>query len=167
MPLSRPHTHLPRITSAVAVDALNNIAKVYIDGGLAVRHAIPNSGNLDYSDGIIVGSDPSYTYQGNAPGGYMIDDMGIWRRLLTAQEVSSIYAAGQNHEPFTAAVPARALVVPLTISTVGANIQATWPQGQLESSQSVGGPWTLVPGASAPSYSTARPSIPTFYRVHP
>ncbi len=97
----------------------------------------------------------------------MIDDVGIWRRLLTAQEVGSIYAAGQIHQPFTAAVPPRALVVPLTISIAGANIQVTWPQGQLESSQSVAGPWTVVPGASAPSYSTSRPSIPTFYRVHP
>jgi hypothetical protein len=152
---------------AVAIDALNNVTRVYIDGGLAVTHPIPNSGNLDYSDGLIVGSDPTFTYQGNAPGGYTIDDMGIWRRLLTAQEVAGIYTAGQSHQPFTAAVPPPVVVVPLTISLSGANIQVSWPQGQLQSAQSLDGPWTAVPGATAPLYSTPQSGGPTFYRVHP
>ena len=152
---------------AVAVDALNSVTRVYIDGGLAVTHLIPNSGNLDYSDGLIVGSVPSYAYSGNAPGEYTIDDLGIWRRLLTAPEAAAIYTAGLAHQPFTAAVPARALIVPLTISINGANIQVTWGQGNLESATALDGPWTTVLGATAPSYSTPMPGVPTFYRVHP
>ena len=149
-----------------AVDTLNNVARVYIDGALAVTHPIPNAGNLNYSDGFLLGSDPSYDYSGNTPGGYSIDDMGIWRRLLTPAEVTSIYSAGQSGQSFAAAVPST-LVVPLTISETGATVTLSWPQGKLESAPALSGPWTAVTGASAPSFSTASPGAPTFYRVHP
>jgi hypothetical protein len=152
---------------AAAVDALNNVARVYIDGALAVTHPFPNVGNLNYSDGFLLGSDPSYAYHGNAPGGYSIDDMGIWRRLLTPAEVASIYTAGLSGRSFAAAVPSRGLVVPLTISESGATVTLSWPQGKLESAPALTGPWSAVTGASAPSFSTARPGAPTFYRVHP
>jgi hypothetical protein len=152
---------------AAAIDTLNNIARVYIDGALAVTHVIPNVGNLNYSDGYLLGSDPTYAYQGNTPGGYSLDDLGIWRRLLTASEVANIYAAGLSGQSFAAAVPSRGVVVPLTITETGTNVTLSWPQGNLESAPAVGGPWAAVLGASAPSFSTPRPAAPTFYRVRP
>jgi len=151
---------------AAAVDTLNNIARVYIDGVLVVTHPIPDVGNLNYSDGFIVGSDPSYAYEGNTDGGYSIDDMGIWRRLLTAEDVANIYAAGQSGETFAATVAPRGAVVPLTITVNGATVQLSWPQGTLESAPTLTGPWTPVAGASPPSFSTAHSGAATFYRVH-
>jgi hypothetical protein len=117
---------------AAAVDLLNNVARVYIDGVLVVTHPIPNVGNLNYSDGYILGSDPSYAYEGNSPGGYSIDDLGIWRRLLTADEVAGIYSAGVSGQMFLPAAPSRGLAVPLTITLTGATVQLNWPRGTLE-----------------------------------
>jgi hypothetical protein len=152
---------------AAAVDLLNNVARVFIDGNLAVTHPIPNVGNLNYSDGFIVGSDPSFAYSGNTDGGYSIDDMAIWRRLLTAQDVSTIYTAGQSGQTFIAAAPGRGLVVPLTITESGASVLLSWPQGALESAPTVTGPWSAVTNATAPSFSTLRSGAATFYRVQP
>jgi len=152
---------------AAAFDLLNLVARVYIDGVLVVTHPIPNSGNLNYSDGYILGSDPTYTYSGNTTGGYSIDDMGIWRRLLTADEVATIYAAGVLGQSFAPAVAPPGLVVPLTITLTGATVQLNWSQGTLESALTVTGPWSVVTNAAPPSFSTPHGNMATFYRVNP
>jgi len=152
---------------AAAIDLLNLVAQVYMDGVLVKTHPLPNAGNLNYSDGYLLGSDPTYNYGGNAPGGYSIDDLGIWRRLLTADEVTTIYAAGLSGQSFAATVPPRGLVVPLTISLTGATVQLNWSQGTLESAPAVTGPWSVVTNAAPPSFSTPHADSATFYRVNP
>jgi hypothetical protein len=153
---------------AAAIDLLNLVAQVYIDGVLVVpHHPLPNAGNLNYSDGYLLGSDPTYNYSGNTAGGYSIDDMGIWRRLLTADEVATIYSSGELGESFAPAVSPRGLVVPLTISLTGTTVQLSWSQGTLESATSVTGPWSAVTGAAPPTYSTPHADSATFYRVNP
>ena len=152
---------------AAAIDVLNNVARVYIDGVLVQTHDIPVVGNLDYSDGFLLGSDPSLAYEGNTQGGYSIDDMGIWRRLLTADEVASIYSAGESGQPFLPAAPSRGLAVPLTISLSGTTVQVSWSQGTLESAPALSGPWSPVLNATPPSFSTQNAGVATFYRVNP
>jgi hypothetical protein len=151
---------------AAAIDLLNLVAQVYIDGVLVKTHPLPNIGNLNYSDGYILGSDPTYAYEGNTTGGYSLDDVGIWRRLLTADEVASIYSAGQSGQSFAPTVPSRGLVVPLTISLAGTSVQLNWSQGTLESAPSITGPWSAVTNASPPSFSTSHTNAATFYRVN-
>jgi hypothetical protein len=148
-----------------AVDLLNLVAQAYIDGVLVKTHSLPNVGNLNYSDGYLLGSDPAYNYEGNTAGGYSIDDMGIWRRLLTADEVATIYNAGVLGQSFAPAVSPPGLVVPLSITLTGATVQLDWSQGTLESAPAVTGPWTAVAGASPPSFSTSHTNAATFYRL--
>ena len=120
------------------------------------------AGNGAVNDGysLVMGQDPSGGYIGNANGGYSLDDLCIWRRLLTQADVTAIYTAGQaglNATQWT----------PLTISQTATTLTVNWSSGILQSSPNVNGPWTPVAGAVAPTYTTALPSVPTFYIVHP
>jgi hypothetical protein len=76
-----------------------------------------------------------------------LDDIGIWNRALTADEVSKVYAAGKAGNGLTTVVEAPPVIgVPghLTITRAAANVTITYDHGTLQTAASVNGPWTNV-----------------------
>ena len=58
------------------------------------------AGNIDTGRPAIIGQDPTGQYEES--GSADIDDLGVWRKALTALEAASIYmAAVSNHVSFT------------------------------------------------------------------
>jgi hypothetical protein len=78
------------------VTYLDGVVARYVVGG---GSSIAAAGNVDTGRAANIGQDPTghYTESGSAD----IDDLGVWRRALTALEASSIYMAGvSNHLSF-------------------------------------------------------------------
>jgi hypothetical protein len=149
---------------AMTADLVNGNAVFYIDG-VEVKAATVPTGSVYIGFATVVGSDGTGTYPGfrNA-GQYYIDDLGIWRRLLTQSDVTAIYTAGLAAQSFAGPAP---LDVPLSSKVSAGSLLLSWPQGTLESAPTVAGPWTAVSNASPPSCSIPAPLTNTFYRVHP
>ncbi len=96
-------------------------ADTYVDGSLRDSRSIttpPN--NLATPDGQAtnIGQDGTGTYTdgGGVGGDMMIDDVGIWNRVITAGEVGTIYMRAQNGKNIAGNAPA-AITAP-TISGV-------------------------------------------------
>jgi hypothetical protein len=92
-----------------------------------------------------------------------LDDVGIWNRPLTADEVSKIYTAGQAGNPLTSVVeapPAGAPTLSAAKSATGITLTFT---GTLQSADKANGPYTAVAGATSP-YSTATTGAAKFYQ---
>ncbi len=75
----------------------------YVDGLPVNTSDISPSGAASFNAGFntLLGSSGNGVYSGYAD----VDDLGLWTRVLSAQDVSGIYAAGLQHLPLTAAVP--------------------------------------------------------------
>jgi Concanavalin A-like lectin/glucanases superfamily/Immunoglobulin I-set domain/Immunoglobulin domain len=147
----------------LSVDRSANIAKTYLDGVMVAQADITGLGNLDNGGPIVIGQDPTGLYP--EAGQFSLDDVGLWRRALTALEVAQLESAGRTAgRSFDTVAPA---AVTLTISKSGSNITISWPSGTLYQSDSIGtgAVWTAVPGASAPSYTFTPGSGNKFYRV--
>jgi hypothetical protein len=148
----------------MALDRLNAVVNIYIDGALAGSNSAANLGSLNTGAGVAIGNDPTGEYNGDQyPGGYSIDDVGIWRRVLSAAEVAGIYTAGTNGSSFDTFGPVE-LAVSLTAT---GQMQISWQAGTLEYATKVTGPWQTVLGANAPVYVVTPVGGPKFYRVHP
>jgi hypothetical protein len=85
-------------------DRANGMAVTYLDGMVAnftpQGGSIAAAGNIDTGRAAIIGQDPTGQYAETGSGD--IDDLGVWRRSLTALEAASIYMAGvSNHLSFT------------------------------------------------------------------
>lgn len=159
----------------MAVDRASHKVNTYLDGVLVVQTDIASLGSLDVGGAVTIGQDPTGVYP-FIPGASAtdfgawipsvtatLDDIGIWRRALSALEVAQIESAGRTAgHSFDTVSPA----VTLTISRSGSNITISWPSGNLYQSDTVGAGavWTPVPGASAPSY-TFTPGSGKYYRV--
>jgi hypothetical protein len=101
----------------------NDPAKIYVDGVLVDTTSIaPNAGNSEGSVDTLgnglsvnVGQDGTGTYtdNGSAGGDMLIDDLGIWRRALTAAEVTEIYNKGLLGKSLEQDVT----IIPVTITT--------------------------------------------------
>jgi len=145
----------------VTVDRTANLANAYIDGVLLSSRSIAGLGNINNNNywPAVIGQDPTGLYP--EASHFTLDDMGIWRRALTALDVVNIEAAGKAGNSFDT------VAVLLTISQVGGNVVVEYPTGTLEQSDTVGAGavWTTVPGASAPSYSTPPTNAAKYYRV--
>jgi hypothetical protein len=86
------------------IDRVNGMV-TYLDG-VAAHYAVQGgssvaaAGNIDTGQPATIGQDPTGKYRESASAD--IDDLGVWRRALTALEASSIYmAAVSNHLSFT------------------------------------------------------------------
>ncbi|MBI5388422.1 MAG: hypothetical protein HZA90_27470 [Verrucomicrobia bacterium] len=82
-----------------------------------------------------------------------IDEVAYYPTVLTAERISAHYAVGANG-------PAR-----LTIQRAGGEVELSWPAGTLEWTESLGGTWTPVNGATPPSYRVIPTGTNKFYRV--
>jgi hypothetical protein len=85
-------------------DRPNGVAVTYLDGVEAhytsQAGSIATAGNIDTGKPAVIGQDPTGQYQETGSGD--IDDLGVWRKSLSALEAASIYMAGvSNHLSFT------------------------------------------------------------------
>jgi YVTN family beta-propeller protein/autotransporter-associated beta strand protein len=81
----------------------------YVDGVPVNTSDISPSGSASLSAGFstLVGSSGNGTYAAAAE----IDDLGIWTRVLTPQEITGIYGAGLRNQPLSSAQPGEAPVI--------------------------------------------------------
>jgi hypothetical protein len=116
-----------------------------------------------------IGQDGTGVYhdQGSAYNiGAHIDDLGIWRRALTAAEARAIYLAGQAGHDLSQAVAARQL----TIAVSGNNAVLSWvgnPTLKLQKTTSLNlTSWTDVPGTlGASSANVPLSPVPTYFKL--
>lgn len=134
-------------------------AYCYIDGTLAASWSIWGLETLATGNPIAIGEDPSFNY-GSAT--FNLDDLGIWNRALSADEVAQIYSGGLNNGISFAGEPASD--VTLGITTAGSQVQLTWASGTLQASPTVNGTFTNVPTATSP-YLFTPTSTNLFFRV--
>lgn len=76
-----------------------------------------------------------------------IDDLGLWTRGLTGEEVAAIYAAGQARQALDIVVVAPS-EIEVTIGRSGGKVTVGWSAGKLQSAPAVSGPWSDVTGTS-------------------
>ena len=77
-----------------------------------------------------------------------IDEIGIWNRVLTADEVAVLWNSGKGTPLSTWPMPQPPASPPaLSIANVAGKVTLTF-EGTLESADSLAGPWTSVTGAS-------------------
>jgi len=134
----------------------SGVAITYIDGQQKDVRADTTAGDLDTGNAVTIGQTPTGTYP--EEGYYDIDDVGIWRRALTAQEVVGIYLAA------TLVNSSFVDITPSITAGPGANqVTVTWQAGILQSASSANGTYTDVPSATSPYTVTATGA--TFYRT--
>jgi len=146
----------------LSVDRSGHFANTYLDGVLVGKTDITVLGNIDNGGPVVIGQDPTGLYP--EAGGFMLDDVGIWRRPLSALEVAQIESAGRTSgHSFDTVSPA----VTLSITRSGSSLTISWASGTLYQSDSLGSTavWTPVGGASAPSYTFTPSGTGKYYRV--
>ena len=126
-------------------------------------HAVSIAGlqfNLDTAYTVDIGQ---ATGAYSVPGAFDMDDLGIWRRVLTDYDAQALYIVGNNYgRSFDTPAPPE---IRLQILWSGANLEIQWPSGALETANSLKGPWTEVSGATPPSYAVTPGTGPAFYRA--
>jgi len=129
----------------------------YLDGQ---RVDVRPTGTQDLNTGLTtsIGQDPTGTY--TEAGEADIDDIGVWRRVLTPEEALCIYLVGLNGVSFDTAA-----AVDITLGYDGNQLQLSWPGGSLQEANAVTGPWNDIPGANPPSYTVNPTGERKFYRV--
>ena len=72
-----------------------------------------------------------------------MDEIVLWNRALTTEEMTKMYAAGQAGQPFTTVVLNPPTYAPtLTMDSAGGNITLTWDRGVLITAPTINGPWS-------------------------
>jgi len=101
----------------------------------------------------------SGTYGEN--GIFELDDLGIWRRVLSPTEAQAVYLVAQKYgRTFDTYGP-----VMLTLGRSVMGLELIWQAGTLLSADDIRGPWTPVTGTSAPYYQVTPSTTQKFYRV--
>jgi hypothetical protein len=117
--------------------------------------------NLDTSFEVNIGQAANGAY--SVGGTFEMDDLGIWRKVLTQYDAQAIYLVGQNYgRSFDVEGPAE---VRLAVERSGGNLVLSWTEGTLQQADAVNGTYTPVTGASAPSHTVTPGPVNTFYRV--
>lgn len=136
----------------------------YLDGQLVSAVSIVGIGSIDSGSVFNIGQDPTGLYPVSAT--YNLDDMGVWREVLSDIEAKSIYYVAQHYgKSFNTSGPANLSCN--IYKTPSGNVGISWQTGTLVSSGTVTGPWNPVPGATLPFYQTTPAKTNTFYRVQP
>ncbi|HXP60123.1 MAG TPA: hypothetical protein VN829_06500, partial [Dongiaceae bacterium] len=131
----------------------------YLDGLQVHADSLAGLGNFDSGGSISIGQDPTGLYP--EAGSADIDDLAVWQDVLTPFDVCLIYGAGANAGASfdTVGQPK------LGIARSGNDVLFIWQGGALLQATSFGGPWTPVPGATAPTATITPGPANTFYRV--
>lgn len=135
-------------------------AVTYLDGTVADSRSMVGVGDLDapYGYSLTIGQDITGSYPESAT--IQLDDIGIWRRALSAYDAQSIYAAAQTGNSFDVKGPVR-----LYLNQVGDYLDLSWQSGTLLQSSTVNGNYTPVPGAQAPFHRIVPAAGTMFFRV--
>jgi hypothetical protein len=156
----------------------------YVDGVLVNQGVMVVQGNIDTdalalsneqgvptfqtSFQVNIGQDGTGVYhdQGSAYNiGANIDDLGIWRRALTAGEAAAIYNAGQAGKDLSQAVVSSGTTPTISIAVQGGSLVITYT-GTLYSSSTVNGTYNPVSGAASPYTVPTGAGAIQFYRSH-
>ncbi|MGH7973520.1 MAG: LamG-like jellyroll fold domain-containing protein, partial [Limisphaerales bacterium] len=142
---------------AVVFDRVNQVGNTYLDGVLVANPGIGAIGSVDLGGSVTISQDPTGTYPGTITGAaaadftafpvvFSLDDIGVWRRALTATEVAKIQSAGLAGHNFSTPAPP----VSLKFSVTGSNVTITWTSGTLLESTTLGpgANWVPVTGAA-------------------
>lgn len=131
----------------------------FLNGVQVDSRAVTLAGDLDVPNAFTIGQDPSGNYPETAT--FDLDDIGLWRRALSAEEAKAVYYAGRGGNSFDTFGP-----VVLRWYKSGERWMLVWQAGTLLQSDNLEGPWTPVPDSIAPNY-WLPPNGPgrKFYRV--
>lgn len=130
----------------------------YLDGVQVDSRSVAGVGDIDQAAPTNIGQDPNGTY--GETGEADVDDMGVWRRVLTPLEVGAMYVAGRSNGVSFASAP-----VTLSVTKSGGQLQFTWPgSGTLQGAGTVSGAFTNITGAASP-YSVAPSAAEGYFRV--
>jgi hypothetical protein len=143
------------------IDWGRGFGTTYLDGNQVDATSIASiNASIDFPNlAINIGENPQDNYF-SSPGAAYLDDLCVWRRALSAVEARSIYAAGVSNHVSVASLPQ-----PVTAAVSSGQLTLTWSAGILQSAGSPIGPWTAVPGATPPSYTTPATASQQYYRV--
>jgi hypothetical protein len=138
-----------------AYDSAGNKMNLYLNGALVATN------NMAGADLTFVQADQGLigaSLFGDPDLSGPIDEIRVWRGVLSAAQVAATDFAGPS------SVPNFNLTLSAQLS--GGNLIVTWPSGTLLQAPSVTGPWTPVSGAAPPSYSVPISGAPMkFFRV--
>jgi hypothetical protein len=86
---------------------------------------------------IVDETNPQYMYG-------QLDDLGVWARGVSAEEIKKIYDAGKAGQPLTTVTLEPPVNDPATlgVSAANGNVTITWDNGTLQTAPAVSGPWT-------------------------
>ncbi len=161
--------HLLTVTTARAGQVTT-----YLDGNVLNSVAQTSKGSIDTDDAgytVNIGQDGTGTYTdgGSAEIDMVVDDLGIWRRVLTASEVAAIYFRGQagNHLEAVPTVSTGITIAPATLT--GGKVTFSWTGGagpfKVQTRSTVNGTWTdLATGVTSP-YSVTPSAAAGFFRI--
>jgi len=145
-------------------------ARVHVyRNGVDVAVSAPYNGTLltpsMTSLGIGVKTTDAGTQASTATPGFWhgkLDDLGIWARALSPDEIYGLYLAGQAGKGIGQASAVTRVSLAITLS--GNQVTLHYQAGTLQWADDLTGTWTAVPGASAPSFTTPA-TLKKFFRV--
>lgn len=162
----------------------------YQDGVLVSKHQMSTAGTIDtqslpFTDHqtsapaptpiqssfqVNIGQDGTGVYTDNHNGHLvgLLDDLGLWRRAITANEVTGIYNGGNAGKDLSQVITPAIL----TARVMGTNIVVTWPANpalQLQKAPILTpASWVNVPNTlGAGSYTNPITGGAEFFRLHP
>jgi hypothetical protein len=120
----------------------------YLDGRVVAFNkqagsSVAAAENIDTGNPLTIGQTWTGAY-GEAGSG-AIDDLLVFKKVLTPLEAASIYMAGISNGLSVVSAP-----FSLTSTRTGNTLTLTWDVGVLQQATNVTGPYTDVPGASSP-----------------
>jgi hypothetical protein len=149
--LAAPGVNDGQIHHVVALTRLGTQTELWIDGTLHETGGVPNIANNNMP--LLIGENP------DARGRYwngLIDDVAIWRRALSPEEIAKIWNKGAGMSVIDAigGIPSELEFTKIQLNA-DKTVTIEWTgRGTLQSAASVTGPWTDVQGAVSP-YKTA------------
>ena len=143
----------------VTFDPAAAVGTTYLDGLPVHADSLARLQDFDTGGPISIGQDPTGLYP--EAGSADIDDLAVWQAVLTQMDVVLIYGAGANAGASFDTVGQPTLGVVKS----GNEILFIWQGGTLLQATSLQGPWSPVPGATAPTATVTPGPGNKFYRV--
>ena len=134
-------------------------AITYLDGVQVDARSAAVVADIDSGATVNIGQDPTGVYPITAAAD--LDDLAVWRRVLTTYEAQSIYLVGQQYgSSFDTVQP-----IQLIAQRAGDDLELIWQAGTLLEADNVTGPYSPVAGAAAPYHKVAPGAAKKFYKV--
>lgn len=141
------------------------VGTTYLDGILVDSRPDFSGGDLDTGNPTNVGQDGTGTY--GETGASDLDDLGVWRRVLTPFEAFNIYTVGRSYGASfdSSSIPSGAKITLTYQPLADGSAQIFWAAGTLQSAPTAKGPWTSVSGSPTSPYTVTPAGAGTFYRA--